>query len=71
MISGMYARLASVLLAVMFTCFVVLLHIPGVAGDPSRAQFTALAVAATLCGAAWVVAVRLLSVPAARVATVR
>ena len=56
LISGIATRLASTLLAAMFACFVLLLHIPRVIADPAnRVEWTMLAVAITLTGAAWLI----------------
>jgi uncharacterized membrane protein YphA (DoxX/SURF4 family) len=56
LVSGIAARLASTLLAAMFACFVVLLHIPRVLANPtSRIEWTMLSVATALTGAAWIV----------------
>jgi uncharacterized membrane protein len=50
-------RLAATLEAAMMTLFVLLVHIPGVAAEPtSRLQWTMLCVASALAGAAWAVA---------------
>ncbi len=57
-----FARLGSVLLAVMMSGFVLLLHIPDVIGNPdSRHAWTMLCMAMTLTGAAWIVAGSVLS----------
>lgn len=56
-LSGVQARLAARLLSVMFAGFVVLLHIPRVCVDPdSRLEWTMMAIAISLTGAAWTVA---------------
>ncbi|MDP3854801.1 DoxX family membrane protein [Phenylobacterium sp.] len=56
-LSGVQARLAARLLSVMFAGFVVLLHIPRVYVDPdSRLEWTMMAIAISLTGAAWSVA---------------
>ncbi|HEY4368819.1 MAG TPA: DoxX family membrane protein [Steroidobacteraceae bacterium] len=56
LISGFASRPASTMLAGMFACFVVLLHVPRVLADPaSRIEWTMLAVAISLTGAAWIV----------------
>lgn len=55
-VSGIAARLGSTLLAAMFACFVVLLHLPRVFADPTnRIEWTMLGIAASLTGAAWIV----------------
>jgi len=56
MVSGVQARLAATLTAFMMACFVVLLHVPRVIGDPGlRVEWIMLAVASSLTGAAWLV----------------
>src|SRR5262249_49944055 len=56
-ISGILARLGSVLLPLMFGCFVVLLHIPRVLADPAnRIEWTMLCHATALTGAALLIA---------------
>ncbi len=56
-VSGVMARVGAMLLALMFSLFVLLLHIPRVAADPhSHAEWTMLAIALSLTGAAWIVA---------------
>lgn len=56
-ITGVVARLAAVLEAVMMTSFIVLVHLTGVAAEPaSRLQWTMVFVALALSGAAWAVA---------------
>jgi uncharacterized membrane protein len=53
LVSRIQARLAATLTAAMMACFVVLLHIPRLIGQPaSRFEWTMTAVAATLTGAA-------------------
>lgn len=55
LVSGIAVRLASTLLAAMLACFVILLHIPRVLADPaSRIEWTMLAIAMSLTGAAWI-----------------
>jgi uncharacterized membrane protein len=50
-------RLAATLEAVMMSSFVLLVHIPGVLGAPeARVQWTMLAFATMLTGAAWIIA---------------
>lgn len=50
-------RLAATLEAVMVSLFVLLLHLPGVIGEPkSRLQWTMLFVASALAGALWLTA---------------
>ncbi len=56
LLSGVLARVAAPLLALMFGCFIVFLHIPRVIADPSRYEFTMLTVSLALSGAAWIVA---------------
>jgi uncharacterized membrane protein YphA (DoxX/SURF4 family) len=54
---GVADRLASVVFAMMLSAFVVLLHIPRVIADPgNRLEWTMLAIAASLSGAAWLLA---------------
>ncbi|WP_309643534.1 DoxX family membrane protein [Phenylobacterium sp.] len=56
-LSGVLAKLAARLLSVMFAGFVILLHIPRVYVDPdSRLEWTMVAIAISLTGAAWTVA---------------
>jgi uncharacterized membrane protein YphA (DoxX/SURF4 family) len=53
-LSGILARLAARLLALMCASFVLLIHIPGVIGTPAdRMQWTMLAVALSITGGAW------------------
>jgi uncharacterized membrane protein len=60
-LSGILARLAIRLLALMCGSFVLLVHVPGVAAAPTdRLQWTMLAMAMSITGAAWL-ARRLLS----------
>jgi uncharacterized membrane protein YphA (DoxX/SURF4 family) len=57
LISGVLAWLGSALLALMFSLFVVLLHIPRVLADPTnRIEWTMLCHATALTGAAWLLA---------------
>lgn len=56
LLSGLLDRIAAPLLALMFGCFIVFLHIPRVIADPSRHEFTMLTVSLALSGAAWIVA---------------
>jgi uncharacterized membrane protein YphA (DoxX/SURF4 family) len=55
-VSGVLARVAAPLLALMFACFVVFLHIPRVIATPTRYEFTMLLVSLALNGAAWIIA---------------
>jgi len=56
-LSGVQARLGARLLSVMFAGFVILLHIPRVYVDPdSRFEWTMMAIAISLTGAAWTMA---------------
>jgi uncharacterized membrane protein len=56
-LSGVLPRLAATMEAGMISCFVLLLHAPGVAAAPTnRLQWTMLAVASALAGSAWAVA---------------
>jgi uncharacterized membrane protein YphA (DoxX/SURF4 family) len=51
---GVFPRLAATLEAVMISLFVLLLHIPGAAAEPtSRMQWTMVFVATALAGAVW------------------
>ena len=53
---GILPALAVRLEAIMMSAFIVLVHVPAVAGQPSsREQWTALCVATALAGAVWVV----------------
>lgn len=53
-LTGVLARLASLLFAVMVSGFVLLLHVPRTIADPaSRQEWTMLVMAATIAGAAW------------------
>jgi uncharacterized membrane protein len=57
LITGVLAWLGSALLAVMFSLFVLLLHIPRVLTDPAnRIEWTMLFHATALTGAAWLMA---------------
>jgi uncharacterized membrane protein len=54
-VSGVQARLATGLLALMFASFIVLLHVPRMMAEPgSRLEWTMTAIALTLTGAALV-----------------
>ena len=56
-ISGVLAWLGSTLLALMFSLFILLLHIPRTLADPgSRLEWTMLCHATALTGAAWLMA---------------
>lgn len=50
------ARLASILLTLMYASFTPLVHLPLLMADPSRANWTENAINVVLTGAAWVVA---------------
>jgi uncharacterized membrane protein YphA (DoxX/SURF4 family) len=53
-LSGVLARLGSLLFACMVSSFIILLHVPRVIGDPtSRLEWTMLAMSAAITGAAW------------------
>jgi uncharacterized membrane protein YphA (DoxX/SURF4 family) len=53
-LSGIFARLAPRMLALMCASFVLLIHIPGVIGAPTdRMQWTMLGVALSITGGAW------------------
>lgn len=55
-LSGILSRLAATLLAAMMGSFALLLHLPRVVADPtSQLEWTMLAVATMLAGAAWVI----------------
>jgi uncharacterized membrane protein YphA (DoxX/SURF4 family) len=54
-ISGIQARVAATLLAVMFGSWVVLLHIPRVvAASGNKDEWTSLFVAVAMCGGSWI-----------------
>jgi uncharacterized membrane protein YphA (DoxX/SURF4 family) len=56
LLSGVQARLAATLTALMMASFVVLLHIPRIIGAPDQhAEWIMLAVSSSLTGAAWLV----------------
>jgi uncharacterized membrane protein len=56
LLTGVRTLLASSLLTAMFACFVVLLHIPRVFGDPgNHTEWLMLAVSLSLTGAAWII----------------
>ncbi len=56
-LTGVLARLGSILFATMVSGFVLLLHVPRVIGDPgNRTEWTMLVIALTMAGAAWCVA---------------
>jgi uncharacterized membrane protein YphA (DoxX/SURF4 family) len=56
-LTGILARAGSTALALMMTSFVLLVHVPRVAADPSlRVEWHLLSTATLLTGAAWVVA---------------
>jgi uncharacterized membrane protein len=56
LLSGVQARLAATLTAVMMACFVVLLHLPRVIASPGlHVEWIMLAISSTLTGAAWLV----------------
>jgi len=55
-LSGVLARLAATLLAGMMGCFVLLLHLPRTLAEPaSHVEWTMLAIAVMLTGAAWAI----------------
>lgn len=55
-VTGVRARLASVLLGLMFGSWVLILHLPRVAAAlNSRPEWTSLFVATAMCGSAWLV----------------
>ena len=56
LLTGIFERIAAPLLAVMFGCFIVFLHIPRVIATPTRYEFTMLIVSLALSGAAWIIA---------------
>jgi uncharacterized membrane protein YphA (DoxX/SURF4 family) len=59
-LTGVKARLAATLLAVMFGSWVLLLHIPRAAAAlGKRPEWTSLFVAMAMCGASWLIARRL------------
>ena len=56
LLTGIQARLAATLLAVMFGSWVVVLHIPRViAAQGNKNEWTSLFVAVAMCGGAWIV----------------
>jgi uncharacterized membrane protein YphA (DoxX/SURF4 family) len=56
-LTGVQARLAAVLLTIMFAAFTPLVHLPLLLGDPSRySNWTENALNLALTGAAWVIA---------------
>ncbi len=56
-VTGLLARLGSTLLAVMFSGFVALVHIPRVIADPAnRVEWHLLSTSLLLTGAAWIIA---------------
>jgi uncharacterized membrane protein len=58
-LTGVKARLGALLVGAMFGSWVLLLHIPAVAGAPASAvEWSALAIALGLWGGAWLVAER-------------
>jgi len=57
LLAGIRVRLAAVIEALMMSSFVLLVHVPGVAGSPQdRMQLTMLGMAGLLATAAWLVA---------------
>jgi uncharacterized membrane protein len=57
MISGVLARLGSALLALMFSLFVILLHVPRVLAAPgNQIEWLMICHATALAGAAWLIA---------------
>ncbi|MEO8703846.1 MAG: hypothetical protein ABI867_27595 [Kofleriaceae bacterium] len=56
--SGVVARIAAIMLGAMLGSWVLLLHLPRVVEANTRPEWTSMLVALTMCGAAWVVAVR-------------
>jgi uncharacterized membrane protein YphA (DoxX/SURF4 family) len=64
-LSGILARLSSLMFALMVSGFVLLLHVPRVVGDPtSRLEWTMLVMASTITAAAWCAAGSIASHPA-------
>lgn len=56
-VTGIFPRLASTLLALMFSGFVLLVHVPRILTDPSnRIEWHLISTALLLTGAAWIVA---------------
>lgn len=56
-VTGVLARLGAMLLAIMFTGFVLLVHAPRIVADPgSRLEWHLLSTALLLTGAAWITA---------------
>ena len=57
LLAGLRVRLAATIEALMMSSFVLLVHVPGVAGAPQdRMQLTMLGMAGLLTTAAWLVA---------------
>ncbi|HWA87511.1 MAG TPA: hypothetical protein VG710_14880, partial [Opitutus sp.] len=57
MLLGVARRLAATMEAAMLSCFVLLLHLPGVIAAPAdRLQWTMLCIATAYVGAAWAIA---------------
>jgi uncharacterized membrane protein len=56
LLTGVLSRVAAPLLAIMFGCFIVFLHIPRVIATPTRYEVTTLIVSIVLNGAAWIIA---------------
>ena len=54
--SGIAARLATMLLTVMFIAFSILVHAPNVAADPSHFNWAANAINVALIASAWLIA---------------
>jgi len=67
LVTGIRARTAAQMLAMMMGSFVILLHLPRVLGDPgSHVEWAMLAIATTLTGSAWGLACAIESVESSR-----
>jgi uncharacterized membrane protein YphA (DoxX/SURF4 family) len=72
LISGIYARPATMLLAAMFIIFAILVHAPRVVSDPhTHMNWAENAVNFALIGSAWVIAASISMPPHRRAATIR
>ncbi len=54
-LTGVQARLAAILLTIMYASFTVLVHVPMLVSDPSRVNWSENALNLALIGVAWVV----------------
>jgi hypothetical protein len=60
MLTGVQARLASRLVAIMFSSWVLIVHFPRVIAHQDRHKWIALFIAAAIGGSAWIIAGRLI-----------